>query len=63
MGTNRKMYEDLKKKYDMNITASGGVSTMDDVIALNNMNLYGCIIGKAYYTGDINLKEAIGVTK
>ena len=62
-GTNRKMYEDLKKKYDMNITASGGVSTMDDVIALNNMNLYGCIIGKAYYTGDINLKEAIGVTK
>ncbi|MDD6807840.1 MAG: 1-(5-phosphoribosyl)-5-[(5-phosphoribosylamino)methylideneamino]imidazole-4-carboxamide isomerase [Oscillospiraceae bacterium] len=62
-GTNRKMYEDLKKKYNMNITASGGVSTMDDVIALNNMNLYGCIIGKAYYTGDINLKESIGVTK
>jgi len=62
-GTNRKMYEELKKKYNMNITASGGVSSMDDVKALNAMNIYGCIIGKAYYTGDINLKEAIGATK
>lgn len=62
-GTNRKMYEELKKKYNMNITASGGVSSMDDVKALNAMNIYGCIIGKAYYTGDINLEEAIGATK
>ena len=43
----------------MNITASGGVSSMEDVEALAAMDLYGAIIGKAYYTGDIILSEAI----
>ena len=43
----------------MNITASGGVSTLDDVLSLAKMNLYGAIIGKAYYTGAINLSQAI----
>lgn len=58
-GTNRELYAELKKKYDMNITASGGVSSMDDVRALAAMDLYGAIIGKAYYTGDIILSDAI----
>ena len=58
-GTNREMYRELKEKYSMNITASGGVSTLADVKALKDMGLYGAIIGKAYYTGDINLREAI----
>ena len=58
-GTNRALYADLKEKYDMNITASGGVSSMEDVEALAAMDLYGAIIGKAYYTGDIILSEAI----
>jgi len=63
VGTNREMYKCLKEKYDMNITASGGISTIDDVKALAAMNLYGAIIGKAYYIGAINLKEAIEVAK
>ena len=45
------------------ITASGGVSTLEDVGNLRKMNLYGAIIGKAYYTGDINLKKAIEISR
>ena len=62
-GTNRQMYKNLKDKFSMHITASGGVSSIDDVKALAEMDIYGAIIGKAYYTGDINLKEAIEVAK
>lgn len=62
-GTNLEMYKALSEKYSMNITASGGVSTLDDIKALRSMDLYGAIIGKAYYTGAINLKEAIEVAK
>ena len=58
-GTNLDMYQKLSKKYSLNIIASGGVSSMDDVRALRDMNIYGAIIGKAYYTGAIDLKEAI----
>ena len=39
--------------------ASGGVTTIDDVKRLRDMGLYGAIIGKAYYAGNINLAEAI----
>ena len=62
-GTNREMYRMLSRKFRLNITASGGVSTLEDVQSLRAMNLYGAIIGKAYYTGDINLKEAVEVCK
>lgn len=62
IGTNRELYKELSKKFDINIVASGGVSSIDDVIALNEMNLYGAIIGKAYYTKAIDLKKAIEVT-
>ena len=41
------------------MTASGGVSTIEDILALKSMGLYGAIIGKAYYTGAIKLKEAL----
>lgn len=62
IGTNRELYKELSKKFDINIVASGGVSSIDDVIALNEMDLYGAIIGKAYYTKAIDLKKAIEVT-
>ena len=62
-GTNREMYRRLSERYRVRITASGGVSTLEDVISLREMGLYGAIIGKAYYTGDLNLKEAIGAAK
>ncbi len=58
-GTNREMYRMLSKQFSVRITASGGVSTLEDVRQLRAMNLYGAIIGKAYYTGDLDLKEAI----
>ena len=62
-GTNREMYRDLSRNLGLQITASGGVSTLEDVISLNGMGLYGAIIGKAYYTGDIDLKKAIEVSR
>lgn len=62
-GTNLALYRRLSEKYGMNLTASGGVSSLDDVRELRGMNLYGAIIGRAYYTGAINLKEAIEVAK
>ncbi len=62
-GTNRELYRELSEKFSINITASGGVSTLDDIRALREMKLYGAIIGKAYYIGAINLKEALEVAK
>ena len=62
-GTNRVLYGELSKAFSLNIVASGGVSTLDDVKALRALNLYGAIIGKAYYTGAIDLKEALEAAK
>ena len=62
-GTNLELYRALSKAFRMEITASGGVSTLEDVKALRAMDLYGAIIGKAYYTGAIDLKEALEVAK
>ena len=62
-GTNRALYADLTRRYKMNFIASGGVSSMEDVIALRDSGVYGAIIGKAYYTGAIDLKAAIEVTR
>ena len=62
-GTNLQMYRDLSKKYSVDITASGGVSSLDDVKELRSMELYAAIIGKAYYTGAIDLAEAVEVAK
>lgn len=60
-GTNRALYRSLSQTYNMDIIASGGVSSLDDVEALRSMDLYGVIIGKAYYTGAIDLRRAIEV--
>lgn len=60
-GTNVPLYERLSSKFGMDITASGGVSSLDDVRRLAGMNLHGAIIGKAYYTGAIDLREAIRI--
>ena len=58
-GTNLALYRELSQKYAMDITASGGVSSMEDIVRLRAMDLYGAIIGKAYYTGCLDLKEAL----
>ena len=62
-GTNLEMYKQLSEKYTIDIIASGGVSSLDDVRELRKMNLHGAIIGKAYYTGAIDLSEAIKEAK
>ena len=62
-GTNRQLYRELSAKYNIQLIASGGVSTLEDVKVLQEMNLHGAIIGKAYYTGAINLAEALEVCR
>lgn len=62
-GTNRALYGELSKALDLSIVASGGVSTLEDVKALRALDLYGAIIGKAYYTGAIALREALEAAK
>ena len=62
-GTNLQLYSQLSQRYSVDIVASGGVSSMEDIIQLRKMELYGAIIGKAYYTGAIDLAEAIEVAK
>lgn len=62
-GTNRELYRELSEKYSVPITASGGISDLSDVIALRKLNLYGAIIGRAWYNGAIDLGRAIEVAK
>lgn len=62
-GTNREMYRELSETLRLQITASGGVSTLEDIRSLRAMNLYGAIIGKAWYTGSLDLKKAIEVAR
>ena len=62
-GTNRALYKELGEKYTIDIVASGGVSSIDDVAALAAAGTYGAIIGKAYYIGAIDLAKAILVAK
>ncbi|MBQ6266149.1 MAG: 1-(5-phosphoribosyl)-5-[Clostridia bacterium] len=60
-GTNLPLYQALSARFPMQIVASGGVSTLADVERLAAMGLYGAIIGKAYYTGAIDLRRAVEV--
>lgn len=62
-GTNYTLYKELSQKFDLEFIASGGVSSMEDVKKLAKLNIHGAIIGKAYYTGAINLEQAIEVAK
>lgn len=62
-GTNISLYKELSEKFNINIIASGGVSSIEDVKKLREMDMYGAIIGKAYYTKSISLNEAIEVAK
>ena len=62
-GTNRALYKELNEKFDIDLIASGGVSSIEDIEALREMDLYGAIIGKAYYVGAIDLKKAIEVAQ
>ena len=62
-GTNLDLYRDLKAKFSLNIIASGGVSSLGDVKALSEIDVYGAILGRALYTGDLVLEEALAAAK
>ena len=62
-GANHALYERLSRELDMDIVASGGVSSVEDIRRLRQLGVYGAIIGKAYYTGAVDLKEAIEVAR
>ena len=59
-GTNRALYQSLQAEFpQMCFTASGGISDIETVKALADMHMYGAILGKALYTGAINLADAV----
>ncbi|MDI9461670.1 MAG: 1-(5-phosphoribosyl)-5-[(5-phosphoribosylamino)methylideneamino]imidazole-4-carboxamide isomerase [Saccharofermentanales bacterium] len=58
-GTNIALYEDLQKLTDADLVASGGIHSIEELKKVHALALYGAIIGKAYYTGDIKLNEAV----
>ena len=60
-GTNHELYKKLSENLSLNVIASGGVSSIEDISKLKNQKVYGAIIGKAYYIKAISLKEAIEV--
>ena len=62
-GANHDLYRELSERFPVNVIASGGVSSMEDVRRLNALGIHGAIIGKAYYTGAIELSQAVEVCK
>jgi phosphoribosylformimino-5-aminoimidazole carboxamide ribotide isomerase len=62
-GPNFRIYDELSKKTKLDIIASGGVTTIEDIVRLNGMDMYGAIIGKALYDNRIDFKEALKAIK
>ncbi len=58
-GANLEIYEKLREIDGLRLTASGGVSSLADIRALRDMDLYGAILGKALYSGAVKLQDAI----
>jgi phosphoribosylformimino-5-aminoimidazole carboxamide ribotide isomerase len=61
-GPNFDIYRELSEKVSIKIIASGGVTSLEDIKRLGEMNLYGAIIGKALYDGRVRLADALKVT-
>ena len=62
-GANRALYAALKKDYPVDIIASGGVRSLTDILEMKALGLCGTIVGRAYYTGAIRLKDALEAAK
>lgn len=56
-GTSNELYEEILQKTAVNLIASGGVSSIEDLIMLEKIGCEGAIVGKAIYEGKITLKE------
>ena len=61
-GPNLKQLDDLVHEVNCRVVASGGVSVLKDIINLAELDVYGAICGKAIYTGNLDLKQAIEIT-
>ena len=61
IGPNFDIYEKLSKETNLDIIASGGISSIEDIKKLKDINLYGAIIGKALYENKIELKEVLSL--
>ena len=61
-GVNAELYESLTRSFSMDIIASGGVTVIDDLITLSKTGVRGTILGKALYTGRIDLANAVSAT-
>lgn len=62
-GANIEGLKALSKAVNMDIVASGGVKDLEDLLKINELNLYGAISGKAIYSGSLDLKEALDALK
>ena len=62
-GPNLKQLDDLVHQVDCNIIASGGVAVLKDIINLAELDVYGAICGKAIYSGNLDLKLALEMTR
>ena len=62
-GTNLERYDRLRRELSINIIASGGITTLDDLRALSKMDLYGAIVGRVLYTGAMNVRDALNAVR
>ena len=58
-GSNHALYEELNTSFSIDLIASGGVSSLEDLRALRNLGMAGAILGKAYYSGAVSLPDAL----
>lgn len=58
-GPNFNIYQELKSESNVEIIASGGITTVEDLKKLKEIDVYGAIIGKALYNGNLSLQEAL----
>lgn len=62
-GINEELYEKLTQRFSLDIIASGGVSSMYDLIKLSETGVRGAVLGKSIYTGSIDLANAVATIK
>ncbi|MDO4883174.1 MAG: HisA/HisF-related TIM barrel protein, partial [Oscillospiraceae bacterium] len=62
-GPNLSQLSELVNSVSCNIIASGGVAVLKDIINLAELNVYGAICGKSIYSGTLDLKQAIEISK
>jgi len=60
-GTNMELYRMLREKLEISLIASGGITSLNEIEALTTLGMDGAILGKAIYTGNISLRDAVNI--